>query len=245
MIKMTSVEKALKILKCFNENEKELSLNDLAAKLAIPKPSLYRLCYILSKEGFLSKNTKSNTYRLGIQMLEIASVYINRSNFVGSIENTLEELSKEVEETVIVYKLEGFSRKCIMRFESEHALRHAVSIGEKLPLNKGATGKVILSFMTEKNRNDYFDFLDLTSNEKLRMEEELNNIREDGYYISMGERDKFLASAAVPLFNGDIGIFGALGVSGPIQRFREEFDDSRLKILIKYGDILNNLVKFL
>ncbi|WP_273265028.1 IclR family transcriptional regulator [Flexistipes sinusarabici] len=243
MIKSTSVEKALKIIKCFNEKNKDLSLNDLNLKLGISKPTLYRLCYILTKEGFLSKNREMNTYRLGVNMFEIANSYINTSNFVNSIDNILEELSKEFGETVTIYKLEGFYRKCIMRFETEYALRYAVQVGERLPLDKGAAGKTILTFFDVEARHKYYEFIGIDKIEQEKFEEVLKNIKNDGYYVSYGERDKFLASAAVPLFGNDMKIFGALGVSGPIQRFSEKLDKEKISNLIKYGYILNNLVK--
>lgn len=243
MIQSTSVEKALKIIKCFSEKNKDLSLNDLNLKLGISKPTLYRLCYILVKEGFLSKNKEMNTYRLGVNMLEIANSYINTSNFVSSVDSILEELSKEFGETVTIYKRDGFYRKCIMRFEAEYALRYAVRVGEKLPLDKGAAGKTILSFFEDDERCKYYDFIGLNKLEQSEIERELKKIKKDGYYISYGERDKFLASTAVPLFGNDKKIFGALGVSGPIQRFSENIDKEKLSNLIKYGCILNNLVK--
>jgi len=243
LIKSTSVEKALKIIKCFNEKNKDLSLNDLNLKLGISKPTLYRLCYILTKEGFLSKNKEMNTYRLGVNIFEIANSYINTSNFINSIDNILEELTKELGETVTIYKREGFYRKCIMRVEAEYALRYAVRVGEILPLNKGAAGKTILSFFGENERYKYYDFIGYNKLEQSELEEDLKNIKNNGYYISYGERDKFLASAAVPLFGNDMKIFGALGVSGPLHRFKEKFDKEKLNNLIKYGYILNNLVK--
>ncbi|WP_273267100.1 IclR family transcriptional regulator [Flexistipes sinusarabici] len=243
MIQSTSVEKALKIIRCFNEKNKDLSLNDLNLKLGISKPTLYRLCYILVKEGFLSKNKEMNTYRLGVNMLEIANSYINTSNFVSSVDNILEELSKEFGETVTIYKRDGFYRKCIMRFEAEYALRYAVQVGERLPLDKGAAGKTILSFFEEDERYRYYEYIGTDKIEQEKFEEALNNIKTNGYYVSYGERDKFLASAAVPLFGNGKKIFGALGVSGPIQRFSEKIDKENLNSLIKYGYILNNLVK--
>jgi DNA-binding IclR family transcriptional regulator len=64
------------------------------------------------------------------------------------VEPALRQRSIATGESASFYAREGDSRACISRVEGPQAVRHHVRIGERLPLDKGAPGKVILAFMS-------------------------------------------------------------------------------------------------
>ena len=58
----------------------------------------------------------------------------------------LHELVKATGESASFYVREGDIRSCVARVEGPQSVRHNVRIGERLPLNRGAPGRVILAF---------------------------------------------------------------------------------------------------
>ena len=93
---------------------------------------------------------------------------------------------------------EGDIRSCVARVEGPQSVRHNVRIGERLPLNKGAPGRVILAFRGDRE-----------------------GVRGDprrGYHISMGEREAEVSSVAAPVFGLNWRLLGSMCISGPVSR---------------------------
>lgn len=240
----TSVEKALKILQCFTKTDRSFSLLELSEQLQMPKPSVHRLCSSLLNQGFLSKDLKTNKYRLGLTLLEIASVYLQSSSVVHSINDIIGELSQLLGETVTIYRLSGMERKCLMRIESTAALRHSIDIGQTLPLYKGAAGKIILAFSSNAFLDVYTKAVNISDlfTSQHALISCLKVIKKQQYAETYGEREAYLAAVAVPLFGAENEIFGALNVSGPIERFKKSIDYQAIQTIQAYGEKLNSLI---
>ncbi len=118
------------------------------------------------------------------------------------VEPTLRELSQLTGESASFYVREGDIRACISRVEGSQAVRHHVRIGERLPLDKGAPGRVILAF----------------SGEQGKVYEE---IRLRGYHISMGEREAEVNSVSAPVFGLNWRLLGSMCISGPAARLKQ------------------------
>jgi len=108
---------------------------------------------------------------------------------------------------------EGGTRACISRVEGPQAVRHHVRIGERLPLDKGAPGKVILAFMGEKGKV-------------------YEQIRQRGYDISMGEREPEVSSVAAPVFGLSWRLLGSMCSSGPSSRLSAKKLEAHAKTVI-------------
>jgi hypothetical protein len=100
------------------------------------------------------------------------------------------------------------------------AVRHHVRIGERLPLDKGAPGKVILAFMGEKGQVD-------------------EQIRQRGYDISMGEREPEVSSVAAPVFGLSWRLLGSMCISGPTSRLSQKKLEAHAKTVIAAANALS------
>lgn len=219
----TSVEKALQILTCFTTQDIDMSLAELHDRIKISKPSLHRLCNTLCDNGFLTKNPVTGRYRLGIKMLETAGIYIAGNNAYHSVWQVLNSIMEISGETISLYIREDDFRKCLMRIECNSPLRHTVTIGQTLPLDKGAAGKTILAHSDDGHCD----------------------IKDVGYAITYGEREAYLGAIAVPVFDENNQLFGALSISGPIDRIREKVSDELIEQLKSHAKSLTNLVNHL
>ena len=62
----------------------------------------------------------------------------------------------------------------------------------------------------------------------------METIRENCFAISLGERDKFCAGIAAPVFSYGASLLGALSLSGPKERFSDE-DVIRMRRLLLHA----------
>jgi DNA-binding IclR family transcriptional regulator len=108
----------------------------------------------------------------------------------------------------------------VARVEGPHSVRHNVRIGERLPLDLGAPGRVILAFSGAQG-------------------EPYESIRERGYQISMGEREAEVSSVAAPVFGTNWRLLGSLCISGPTSRLGAEALEKHAKAVIRAANQLS------
>lgn len=193
-----SVQRALSILETFKEGEVELSLASIASKTGYYKSTILRLIGTLEHFSYIQR-TSSGNYRLGKNVFQLGTLYRNSLDIEQLVRPILQELVRTTNETAAYYVRNGTKRQCLYRVNSPRSARHHLEEGVLLPLDVGATGHVLLSFLDKKESN--------------------KKIREQGFYISLGERNPDVAAVAVPVLDSDDQIFGALSVSGLISRF--------------------------
>ena len=118
-------------------------------------------------------------------------------------------------------------RVCLDRIETTHPLRRVLHVGDRLPLTKGAGGKILLAWMSEKEKqqNGVLDSQIVTT--------ELIKIKQTGFAVSNGEREEGVAAIAAPIFKASGQLTAALSMSGPTVRFTQELIDKMIPHVVK------------
>lgn len=71
---LSSVKNALRILRSFSIDEPEKRVSDLAAELNLSKSTVSRLLATLASEDFVTKDSETNRYKLGVSVLALSGV---------------------------------------------------------------------------------------------------------------------------------------------------------------------------
>jgi DNA-binding IclR family transcriptional regulator len=132
------------------------------------------------------------------------------------------------QETVALGVRFGSVRVCIERVESQREVRWHGEIGRVDPLYVGATGKVLLAYLSPTELSKYLASVELkeltprTITDRKTLERELTVVRERGYAVSDQDRSLGLSGLAAPIFLGSGEVGAALVIGGPTQRCTEE-----------------------
>lgn len=210
---MDAVERALQILQVFNEEDRELTLAQLADKTGFYKSTILRLTNSLIYYGFLVRN-KAGQFSLGAELWRLGAAYRQNFDLGETIRPVLKQIRDATNETASFYVRDGDKRVCLYRANSHQSIRHHLDEGIQLPLDQGAAGKVLYAFSNDSP--DKFKY-----------------IQKQGYDYSQGERNPEVAAIAVPLLGKNNHVRGVLCVSGLIHRFDEITRQKYLKILLK------------
>lgn len=195
------LDRAFAILNAFGPTDDRLTLTELSRRTGLYKSTVLRLLGALEHGGFIRK-LNDGQYGIGHQPLRLAALY-QRSFQVGPVvEPLLQELSQTLGETASFYVRQDDQRVVLYRVEPTRSVRVSIRVGEEFPVDKGASGKVLLAF-TEP------------------LDTRWNDVRNQNWAVSHGERDPETASASVPVFDSSGGLAGALTISGPRGRFDE------------------------
>ncbi|RKE78175.1 IclR family transcriptional regulator [Rhizobium sp. AG855] len=208
---VAAVERAASLLEAFTDRDFSLSLGELSRRVELDKSTVLRIARSLAKFGLLIRN-EDGSWRLGPKLMKLGNIYQSTFRAADIIEPLLAQLVDQTGESAAVYAREGDERVCLFRHDSHQSIRHSARVGDLLPLDRGAPGRVILAF-TGKTGTVY------------------DETREKGFYVAFGERDPQVASIAVPIFRDGDKLFGSLALTGPPARFTEEAISKNLEIL--------------
>ena len=199
-----AVERALSLLDAFpGSDKKALSLHDLAIATGFYKSTILRLTVSLERFGYLRRREEDGRFELGPACARLASARGKTLEHAELLQGAVRELAKSSGETASFYVGDGDERVCAFRENSSQSIRHHVDVGDRLPMNRGAAGLVLLAYTGKKGAA--FD-----------------RIRAEGLALSLGDRDPDAAAISAPVFDASDKLLGALTISGLRSRFTSQ-----------------------
>ncbi|MGE5618565.1 MAG: IclR family transcriptional regulator [Sphingomonadaceae bacterium] len=224
-----AIERAIRILDAFSVDRPELGVAEVARILGLKRSTVHRALVTLEAGGILRQVSTTQKYTLGPKVLHLA--YILQSQLsIGSIAQVPMRLLRDrVNETVALHLLmNGNQRVVVQQVESTHDLRRTYrDIGKALPLYAGSPGKLLLSYLPSEEIEKVIGetglqpFTPITITDPKRLRQELEEIRRQGYAISVGEHSPGIASVSCPVRDQEGQVVAAINISGPTVRLTE------------------------
>ena len=218
-----AVKRVAGILKTFSEEKPHLGVSELATILGAPKSVVHEDLTALVGERILEKDN-TGKYYLGSEIFKLGSVLSKQKNLRQNSIPVMERISKIIMEGVSLIAWIGSVPYCIESIDSPHPLKVSLAVGESFPLHAGSAGKLLLAFLPDKEREQVLKELKLTRyTEKTitaisELRRQLDDIREKGFVVSMGERFRGVVSVGAPIFNHDGRAVACLCITVPSNR---------------------------
>lgn len=228
-----SVEKALKILLCFGQQQIELSLSEIAEMTHITLPTAFRLAGTLVNYGFLEKNAFTGKYAPGESMGNGGeSLAIKRLKAVSM--PVMQKITLQTQETTNLFSLSYPYRTCIAQVDSPHLIKYTNQIGSIIPIWQGTTGKVFAAYLNS-SETDMAASLGEKSSGLNRAEffKELQTIKEAGYACRVDPSNEKGGNVTVPVLTASGRPEAALAIIMPSHRYPK--DPSHYADLLKNG----------
>lgn len=225
---ISSVKKAMDLLKLFTAERPELSLVELSSHMELHKSSIYRIMSTLAAAGFVEKDRVTNKYRLGLIFLELANHILNRYDFRERVKPYLEELAKKTGEIIHLAILDGADIIYLDKNGQAQPLTVATKIGGRSPAYCSAMGKVLLAVLTRQELTKVLGegpFKRMTSNtitEMPRLEAELKKVKHQGFAIDDEEAFPGIRCVAAPLKRKEGEVIAAISATVPKERMGKE-----------------------
>lgn len=218
-----SIERSIAILRSFTEVEPELRVTELAQRLDLHKSTVSRILATLQKGGLVGQNPESGKYRLGLGLISLAGVALGRLDVRGVAQPYLNNLVAFTQETVNITVIEGHECVNIERARSPQPIRYEGWIGRRTPLHCTAAGKVLLAHLPTEERSvrlalPLLAYTSKTLTDGEILEDNLSQIRRQGYAIVHEEFEDGFSGIAAPIFNHEGQVVAAVTVSGPTYR---------------------------
>lgn len=209
---IASADRLLTVLTAFQIGDKALSLAELAERTEVNKATIMRLIVSLENFGLINR-LADGRYTLASEVMRLNTIYQDALDLERHIVPCLHQLVKEIGETASFYVKHGAYRLCQYRENSSHRLRVHIQPGEIRPMDEAAGAQALRS-----NRAQML-------------------LRTEPFY-STGVTDPHASSMALPIFDSQDEIVGALVVSGPASRFTLETAKSVSPFFYEVADAL-------
>lgn len=223
---VVTIERAVDVLFLFAGHEQPtLGVTEISKALGISKAVVHRILSSLRERDLVVTDADSRRYALGPAVLSLAAAYRDRIDVRLLALDTMQRLSSLTNETATLSIRNGDTRIYVEQVTPDREVRMTVQIGQPFPLHAGGSSKAFLAFLPEAERDA---FLSRTTLERLTsntitdiavLRRELAQIQQQGFAVSMGERQSDVASVAAPILDAGEPI-AVISVAGPIERFR-------------------------
>lgn len=127
-----------------------ISLADLAHKTKLPRPTVYRVAEMLEELGWVERDPSEKRLFLGADLALLGFSAQARHSTDAIVRPLLEELTREIGQTVYLAVRSGDDSVCIARCESQTLIKTLVlDVGSRQPLGVGAGSMAMLAALSD------------------------------------------------------------------------------------------------
>lgn len=246
-----TVERTLSILETVAHSTAGMTNSDISRRLKMPKSSASYILRILEKRGYLTRETDSGKYRLGLKLMGLTRESAARTDIREVAKPIMESFVKRTGLSTHLAVLDNGRAVYIEKVENANSfIKMDIWVGHRLPVHLTAIGKVLLSEMPEK---EVLAILELRGMEKRtaktitnpkRFLQELQNVRQYGFAVDNEENSAGVRCVASPVFDAQGKIVAALGTSDTIIRLDETQLPKVVEMIKKSAAQISNLIGF-
>lgn len=150
---VTALARGLDVLSCFRSGDKLLGNQELADRSKLPKSTVSRLTYTLTKLGYLQYDDEAGKYRLGTATLALGSAMLSKLDIRQFSRPYMQELADFSHATVSLGMRDRLSMIYVENCRSQAALTLRLDVGTRIPIALTAMGRAYLAEVSSSERN--------------------------------------------------------------------------------------------
>ena len=237
-----SLAHGLDVLFLYDTTTPVLTVSEISKRLDLSQSKAYRLVRTLIQYRLLEERPGTAQYGLGLSAYRIGLVAQQHFDLPEMARPLMKELSQLTRETVLLTAVNGTQGVVLERVESEEPIRYSLfQPGASLPLHSGASSKILMAFLPEKEwdriiaKEGLKSYTANTITDIERLKGHLREIRKRGYAFSDQEVDRDVRAVAAPVLNGKGELVAGLSVAGPVFRISKGKMNSYAKWVVEYA----------
>ncbi|MFE9206582.1 IclR family transcriptional regulator [Micromonospora sp. NPDC007230] len=219
-----------------------LTLTELAAVAGAPLSTVSRLTAQLIEWGFLDE-TDGQRFVPGRRLVAMAVAVSEHLYSNDRFQQAARLLAGLTGESTTAGRIVGNNMYIIARTDSEQPLRAVSRIGERIPPERSALGKAVLSHLPRARQLGLLAGAALEDPEAVleAMQPELEEARRVGYAVDEETYDIGLRCRAAAVIGPDGEAVAGLSISGPAARFTYELAEESVAALCREAAAIRNL----
>jgi len=219
----STIRKVSVLLQALARTGRPATLSELSSALGLPKPTARRLLVQLMDEGLVDQNPDDRTYKLGMQLITLASAVLEGVEVRKLGTDILYGVMEDTGESAYLAVLDRGHSVYVDSVECDRSIRVLTKVGSRRPAELTASGRVLLAYASEDERQLHFvDALRVdgrpSSVNPVRLERLMTEVRASGFAASTDEAEAGTTGVAAPVFAGGKCV-AALAIGMPTFRY--------------------------
>jgi DNA-binding IclR family transcriptional regulator len=201
---IATLDRALSLLTVFTARNPAPTLAQLAEGTQLYKSTVLRMLASL-EHAHLVYRLPDGRYSLGAEVERLHQVHAASFSLEAVVMPVLRALVAQTRESAAYYVRQGDQRLCLYRVDSPRPVRDHMRVGDLLPLDRGAGGRVLRAYTGGRGAL-------------------YARIRREGLVALAGDRVPEIASVAAPVFGPGAELLGSLTLIMPSERLDPGFN---------------------
>jgi DNA-binding IclR family transcriptional regulator len=246
--RMRGLDRAVEILDYLRRRRRPARPNEIAVGLSAPKSTTYELINLLLKAGMVEYADKEGRVFLGRKLYFLGLAYETQFDLTRECKSYLDHLAQETHETSQLCMLDGNKYTVAMMREGVRPFRISSDVGERIPITWTASGRLLLSHMSDAEILGFIpegDYI-LPNGSRLPPEKFLADVaraRATKFFSFDSQADNFTHCFAAPVYQNGTTCVATLCLIAPrgdatrnYERYREALIASARELSEKLGD---------
>ncbi|PMR72132.1 IclR family transcriptional regulator domain-containing protein [Billgrantia endophytica] len=215
---VTALASGLEVILAFDNAHPRMTLSEVATRTSMNRAKARRFLLTLHALGYMRKQGRH--FELAPKVLQLGYAFLSANNYRSVIQQVLEDITLEIGESSSLGVLDGDDVIYVARSSARHRLLAiTLSVGTRLPAALTSLGRVLLAQLPDAELDAFLEQVklerhtDKTIVDKAELKRRILDIRQQGYAIADQELDSGLRSIAVPAFDANDKLLGAINIS--------------------------------
>ncbi|MEJ8572309.1 IclR family transcriptional regulator [Microbaculum marinum] len=246
---VVALARGLDVLRAFRSAEGMLGNNEIAERTGLPKPTVSRLTYTLTRLGYLTHVPRFSKYRLAPGVLALGYTALAHLGIRQVARPFMQDLANHADASVALGAPDRTRVIYVEHCFSRSVLTVRLDVGSRIPIATTAAGRALIAVMSDEQRDATYRILAERAGagwpKMLEgIETAIAGYEARGFTMSIGDWQPDVNGVAVPIVMPDgTGMFafncGAPAFSISPERLLEDIGPRLKGIVRKVSAILN------
>ena len=215
-----ALARGLDVLRAFRRGDPPLANQELARRTGLPKPTVSRLTYTLSRLGYLAYDPDLARYSLSAGALALGFTALGSLGIRDVARPLMQELADHAGASAALGTRDRFTMVYVEHCRGDSPVHIALDTGAHIKLATTAMGRAYLAGLPEPERARLLD--QLAEREGARwpairdgIDQAIEDLKTRGFVLSAGDWKAEISAVGVPLPVGTGSLAFALNCGGP------------------------------
>lgn len=240
-----ALARGLEVIRSFDRLHLKQTISQISERTLLARPTVLRLLITLEELGYV--RSQDNHYSLTPKVVDLGMAYVSSLGLYGVAKPHMENLSKEVDQTVSLAELDGSDIVYTGRVEVPKIVSVSMTVGSRLPSASTALGRVLLAAIPDAELHNVLStpslsmFIPRTRFTAEQIRPRLHTVREQGWAESDEDLQYGVQAIAAPLHGEDGRVVAAIGLGTHISEIGKEIVRERyLPLLLETARNIEN-----
>lgn len=241
-----ALHRGLRVLEAFSATKRELSLKEIAAAVGLDKSTTFRFVYTLEALNYLERDSQSKQYRPGSKTLRLGFTALRSLDVAEIARPYLRSLAERTNEACNMSVRDGAEIIYVVRISPLQIVNLNLHLGSRLPVHCTSMGKAqVIDLLPEEvgellGVEPYHNFTRRTITNLADLNEELAQIRQNGFAVNDEELLEGVRSVAAPIRNDQGQIVAAINISAASSRVtRADLENQFANMVIDSANLIS------